>query len=180
MNFEEVYKEHSGLVYNLALQYVQNKEDAEEITQDVFVIIHNKLPSFNKNSKLSTWIYRITINRSLDYLKARKRKKRFGFLVSLFHEETAEPRQEVSDFGHPGVLLEHKEELESLFQLINGLSENQKTALILMKVDGRTQNETAEIMKVSAKAVESLVQRAKQNLLNKMDPPKEQRIKIVK
>lgn len=169
MQFEELYNEHKKLVYNLALQYVQNSEDAEEITQDVFVSVYEKLDSFRQDSKHSTWLYRITINKSLDFIKARKRQKRFSFFTSLFHDETNEPKHQVSDFNHPGVMMEEKEQLRNLFTLINGLPDNQKTALILMKIEEKSQAETAEIMNLSPKAVESLVQRAKSNLVKKLN-----------
>lgn len=170
MQFEELYNEHKKLVYNLALQYVQNIEDAEEITQDVFVSVYENLDNFRKDSKHSTWLYRITINKSLDFIKSKQRQKRFSFFTSLFHDESNEPKHQVSDFNHPGVLLEEKEQLKNLFALINGLPDNQKTALILMKIEGKSQNETAEIMNMTPKAVESLVQRAKTNLSKKLKP----------
>jgi RNA polymerase sigma factor (sigma-70 family) len=69
-------------VYNVALQYVQNKEDAEEITQDVFIKVYDKHLEFKGDSALKTWIYRITINTSLDYIKAKTRKKKSCFLSS--------------------------------------------------------------------------------------------------
>lgn len=167
-NFEELYEEHKSLVYNLALQYVQNIEDAEEITQDVFVSAYHHLDSFNHDSKISTWLYRITINKSLDFIKAKKRKKRFGFLTSLFHEDSSDVKYEVSDFNHPGIMLEQKEELENIFKNINSLPDNQKTALILLKIEEKSQKEAAEIMEITPKAVESLFQRAKNNLKKKI------------
>ncbi len=169
MQFEELYNEHKNLVYNLALQYVQNTEDAEEITQDVFVSVYEKLDAFRQESKHSTWLYRITINKSLDFLKAKKRQKRFSFFTSLFHEETGEEKHQISDFNHPGIMIEEKEQLKKLFALINGLPDNQKTALILMKIEEKSQVETGEIMNMSPKAVESLVQRAKSNLAKKLN-----------
>lgn len=168
MQFEDLYNHHKNLVYNLALQYVQNAEDAEEITQDVFVSVYQNLESFRQDAKHSTWIYRITINKSLDFIKAKKRQKRFSFLTSLFNNETGEVKHQASDFNHPGVLMEEKEQLKNLFALINELPDNQKTALILMKIEGKSQTETAEIMTMTPKAVESLVQRAKSNLLKKL------------
>mgnify|MGYP003553817947 CR=1 FL=1 len=67
--FESIYNQHKILVYNLALNYLQNTEDAEEITQDVFVQLHHSLSEFKEQSSLKTWIYRITINKSLDFIK---------------------------------------------------------------------------------------------------------------
>ena len=70
MELKEIYQLHGSMVYNLALQYTQNIEDAEEVTQDVFINIHEKIDSFRGEASLKTWIYRLTINKSLDYLKA--------------------------------------------------------------------------------------------------------------
>lgn len=169
MNFEELYHTHKTLVFNLSLQYVQNIEDAEEITQDVFVSIHQSLHQFNNNSSVKTWIYRITINKSLDFIKAKQRKKRFSYLTSLFFEDSNDLKHDSPTFNHPGVQLEQKEATETIFKHINELVDNQKTALILSKIEGKTHAEIAEIMGLSYKAVESLVQRAKSNLSKKLN-----------
>ena len=152
------------MVFNLALHYVQNYEDAEEICQDVFITIFQSIDSFNHQSKLSTWIYRITINKSLDFIKAKRRKKRFTFITSLFYDDSHDIKYDIPFFNHPGVQLEHKEALQILFNHINQLPINQRTALILSKIEHKTQLEVAELMGLSSKAVESLVQRAKSNL----------------
>lgn len=163
MLFKELFDKYNYLVYNIALQYVQNKEDAEEITQDVFVKIHEKLNTFQNHSTLKTWIYRIVINQSLDFLKAQKSIKRWSFFsaLSLNNENI---KIEVPHFNHPGVELEQKEALEFIFKAINQLPENQKTVLILLKIEQNSQAQTAEIMDLSTKAVESLFNRAKKNL----------------
>jgi RNA polymerase sigma factor (sigma-70 family) len=169
MLLETLYKEHAKMVYNLCLQYLQNTEEAEEVCQDVFVQVHQHLSSFKHESSTSTWIYRITINKCLDTLKAKKRKKRFAFLQSIFNENSLELRHEPKEFNHPGILLEHKESMQVIFKCINMLKEEQKTALILHKIEQLSQQEIAEIMNLSRKAVESLVQRAKQNLKKQLE-----------
>lgn len=169
MNFEETYKMHNKMVYNLALNYVQNMEDAEEITQDVFVSVFQSLNSFQENSSLRTWMYRITINKSLDFLKSKQRKKRFALLTSLFFDNSNDLKHNPPEYNHPGVLLEHKEALGKLFKVINELPNKQKTALILHKIEQKSQSEVAEIMNISCKAAESLIQRAKTNLSKKLD-----------
>lgn len=170
MDFETIYQQHNRMVYNLALNYVQNTEDAEEITQDVFVNVYQSLSSFEGSSSMSTWIYRITINKSLDFLKAKNRKKRFGFMTSLFFDNSYDLKHNLPDeFNHPGILFEDKEAVKNIFKHINQLPENQKTALILHKIEQKTQVEVAEIMNLSAKAVESLVQRAKSTLSKKIN-----------
>lgn len=167
MNFEQFYNQYKSRVYNLALNYVQNIEDAQEITQDVFVTVHNSLNTFQEQSAMSTWMYRITINKCLDFLKAKQRKKRFAFITSLFFENSNDLKHTPIENNHPGILLENKEALEQLFEKINSLPENQKTALILHKIEQKSQVEVAEIMNLSTKAVESLIQRAKTNLSKK-------------
>ncbi|MFK7757372.1 MAG: RNA polymerase sigma factor [Flavobacteriales bacterium] len=161
MTLELLYNAHKELVFNLALQYVQNTQDAEEITQDVFISVHRNLSQFKGESTAKTWIYRITINKSLDFIKAKKRNKRWAFLTAKSVDDHS---NEVANFSHPGVELEHKEELASLFKSINQLPARQKTALILLKIEDRSQAVVAEIMELTPKAVESLFQRAKKNL----------------
>jgi RNA polymerase sigma factor (sigma-70 family) len=168
VTFEDIYEAHKKLVFNLALQYVQNTEDAEEITQDVFVSIYQSINTFNAKSKLTTWIYRITINKSLDFVKTRQRKKRFGFITSLFYHDSNDVKHDRPHFNHPGIQLEHKEDLKNLFKQINELPDNQRTALILSKIEQKSQTEIGEVMNLSIKAVESLVQRAKINLARKI------------
>ncbi len=169
MTLDTLYNTYKNLVFNLALQYTQNYEDAQEITQDVFVSIHLSMGKFKYEAKLSTWIYRITINKSLDFIKSKKRNKRFGLFTSLFFDNTNEPKHEISDFNHPGVQLEQKEALLLIFFVLNTLPENQKTALILFKIEKQSLQEIAEIMKLQPKAVESLIFRAKENLAKKLN-----------
>jgi RNA polymerase sigma-70 factor (ECF subfamily) len=156
------------MVYNLSLHFVQNILDAEEITQDVFISVYQSLSQFRKESEISTWIYRITINKCKDHIKAKNRKKRFAQITSLFFKETLNIVHDVPEFNHPGVLLENKEELEQIFAHINSLPGNQKTAIILQKLEHKSQAEIAEILDINIKAVESLIHRAKENLSKKM------------
>ncbi|TSJ42388.1 RNA polymerase sigma factor [Fluviicola chungangensis] len=163
MTFELLYENYAKQVYNLALQYVRNVHDAEEITQDVFLGAYRSLDKFRNESNHSTWLYRITINKSLDFLKAKKRKKRFFWFTGELTENDS------IEFDHPGVLIEYKEETAFIFSCIHELPDNQKTALILNKIEQLPLAEIAGIMELSPKAVESLVQRAKTNLSKKIE-----------
>lgn len=166
-DFEFIYNQYKLLVYNVALHYLQNVEDAEEITQDVFVQIHNSLDSFNEKSSLKTWIYRITINKSLDFIKHKNSAKRF-FIFGKKSENSLELNA-ISTFEHPGIDLVNKENAAILFKVINELTENQKTAFILSKLDGLSNPEVSEIMNLSISSVESLVFRAKTTLREKLN-----------
>ncbi len=165
-NFQNVYNQYHILVYNVALQYVQNVEDAEEITQDVFIQIHVSLEKFEEKSTVKTWLYRITINKCLDFIKHKNSKKRFFIFGNKSQNENEYLNS--SNFEHPGILLENKEKAAQLYAVINELSENQKTAFILSKIDGLSNPEISEIMQLSISSVESLIFRAKLTLKEKL------------
>lgn len=165
-HFQDLYNQYHILVYNVALNYLQNIEDAEEITQDVFVKVHQSLDKFDGKSSIKTWIYRITINQCLDYLKHKKSKKRFFIFGNKSQNE--QEYANLSHFEHPGILLENKEQAAILYSVINELPENQKTAFILSKIDGLPNPEVSEIMQLSLSSVESLLFRAKTALREKL------------
>lgn len=153
--FRQLYELYSEKVYNTAISYMQNERDAEEVTQDVFVSIFRNASKFKGNSSVSTWIYRISVNTSINYLRKRKKYRVFQF---------GDSSKDEADFEHPGVLMENKENAKALFKVIQTLPESQKTAFILSFVEDLPRKKVAEIMETSLKSVESLLQRAKKNL----------------
>jgi RNA polymerase sigma factor (sigma-70 family) len=163
---ETLYQEYATLVYNVALNYLQNTEDAEEITQDVFLKVYESLNQFEQKSAIKTWIYRITINKCLDSIKMKNSQKRFFIFGKKSQNE--QEYLNATTFEHPGILMENKEDATILFAVINSLTENQKTAFLLSKLDKMSNTEIAEIMQLSISSVESLVFRAKNTLKDKL------------
>ena len=162
--FRSLVEQYQDLVYNTALGVVQNESDAEDVAQEVFIQVFRSIGTFKSEAKLSTWIYRITTTRALDLLRARKSKKRFGLLKRLWETEEESPVENISDFNHPGVSLERKEEAAQLITAIAQLPENQKVAFVLHKLEGLSYLEVAEVMGNTLPAVESLMHRARLNL----------------
>ena len=164
-----MFDANKTMVYNLALSFLQNTEDAEDITQEVFIEVYNSFYKFKGNSTISTWIYRITVNKALDFIRKKKRKKRFSIINRLFATEEFDiESNQIAHFDHPGVLMEQKENARLVFKLIDELKENQKTAFILFHLEDLSQKQIAEIMGISTKAVELLVRRAKLKLKEKL------------
>lgn len=161
--FRLLVNTYQDRVYNTVIGIVQNAEDAEDVTQEVFIQVFRSIHTFKGESKLSTWLYRIATTRSLDLLRSRKSKKRFGFIQRLFGDG-AEPLFEIPDFNHPGVELDKKDNAAKLFRAIGQLPENQKTAFVLHKLEDLSYLEVSEVMNTSVPAVESLMHRAKLNL----------------
>jgi len=127
--FRQLYEQTKSRVFNTALGYVRSREDAEEITQDVFVELFRSAGAFKADASVTTWLYRITINKALDFLKRKKRQKRFAFLTSLFDSHTGEFLHHPTDFFHPGIALENQEHAAMLFRAIDKLPDKQKNGL---------------------------------------------------
>lgn len=156
--FRRLYDLFGSLVYNLALNLLQNQEDAEEVSQDIFLEIHKKIHLFKGESSLKTWIYRIALNKSMEKIRYNKRKKRFGLFVSFSDSE--------KDLfvDHPSVVAEGQDKANLLFGEIQKLPEKQRSAFTLHHIEGMSYKEICEIMETSLSSVESLIFRAKSNL----------------
>jgi len=165
--FKELVSRFQDNVFNTSMGLLQHYTDAEDIAQEVFIQVYRSINSFKEASSLSTWIYRITVSKSLDLLRSKKRKKRFGFVSSLFGIDN-QPIHEPIEFNHPGVLLDRRENAAILFSLVDELPENQRTAFLLNKVEELSYREIAAIMNTTEAAVDALLQRAKQNLRKKI------------
>ena len=152
-------------VFATCISFVPNKEDAEDIAQEVFVEVFNSIHKFKGNSKLSTWIYKITTNKCLEFIRKKSSKKRFGFMQSITGNAIPmDKTQYFTEMNHPGVLLENKEKSETLFKAVNNLPEAQRVVFTLCKIDGKSYEEISEITEKSISSVESLMFRAKKNL----------------
>ncbi len=166
--FKELVTSWQDMVYNTSLGIVQNESEAEDVTQEVFIKAFESIKGFKGESKLSTWLYRITITKSLDNLRSKKRKKRFAFVSSIFGADN-QLIINPPDFNHPGVMAENRQQSAVLFKAVDGLPEQQKTAFILTRVEGLGHKEVSEIMGTTVPAVESLLQRAKVNLKKQLE-----------
>jgi RNA polymerase sigma factor (sigma-70 family) len=162
--FDYLVTNHQVRIYNACLGVLRDPADAEDIAQEVFVEVYRSINGFKGEAKLTTWMYRIAMTKSLDLLRSRKRKKRFAFVKSLYSKDSDSPRIDPPDFVHPGVQLENKEMAGYLFKAIDELPENQKVAFTLNKIEGLSYQEISEVMETTVSSVESLLFRAKQNL----------------
>ncbi len=161
---EALYRQYAEVVYNTLISYTKNAEDTEELMQDVFISIYDTAHKFRFDSAVSTWVYRVSVNKALDFLRKKNAAKRKGIFSSLYRKDSGELQFDQTDFVHPGVKMENVEDAKCLFQAISELSENQKTVFILTQIEQLPQQEVADIMQITRKAVESLLQRAKMNL----------------
>lgn len=157
--FRLLVETYRNRVYHTVLTILQDAAEAEDAAQEVFIKVFETIQSFRGDAGLSTWIYRIAVNKALDKLR---RKKRRAMLQSIlpFTQEA----QSAAPFYHPGVAMDRKEEAAALFKAISMLSARQQTAFTLIKIQGMSYAEAAFSMQLSVKAIESLVSRAKQQM----------------
>ena len=166
--FKTVVTTYQDQVLNTCYRFLFNREDAEDVAQEVFLEIHRSAPTFRGDSKLSTWIYRVAVSKSLNYLRHKKRKKRFAPVKSLMGLEEEGKQLPDPDAHAPDHSLESMERMTVLQNAIAKLPENQKVAFTLSKCEGFGNKEIANIMGTSLSSVDSLIHRAKKKLRDRL------------
>lgn len=160
-DFRNIVSENQDRVYNTCLGFMKNDVEAQDMTQEVFIHVYQNITKFKGDSKLSTWIYRITTNKCLEEIRKKGRKKRSAHLSDISDEVV---QNQTPDFFHPGIALEDKERASLLFEAIDKLPFPQQIAFTLSKVEQLSYDEISQVMEKSISSVESLLFRAKKNL----------------
>ena len=168
--FGQLLDNYEQKVFGTCISFIPNKEDAEDVAQEVFIEVFKSIHKFKGNSKLSTWIYKITTNKCLEFIRKKNSKKRFGFMQTILGNEIPlDKTGYFTEFNHPGTLLENKEKLAIIFKAIYRLPESQRVVFTLAKIDGKSHQEIVEITGKSLSSVESLLFRAKKGLQEKLE-----------
>lgn len=166
--FRVVVDAYQRVVLNTCFRIVNNRGTAEDLVQEVFVEIFRSIKNFRGDSKLSTWIYRIAVTKSLDHIKKMNRQKRITKLKSIFTDEGEELPIPATAKSNPETVFTDEDRRKILDWALNSLAENQRVAFTLSKYDEMSYKEIAEMMSTSISAVESLIHRAKSNLKKKL------------
>lgn len=163
--FRHFVNQYKDLVFRVCFSVLQNKDDADDVAQEVFVKVFHSASTFRSDSKISTWLYRISLNMSLNFLNKRKRSQIIQLVENFIFKETEKNRPEVDNLE-----MEDYEEkkFKILYKSLNQLPTKQQSAFLLHHQEGLSYNEITEILGVSHSAVESLIHRAKTNLQKKI------------
>lgn len=159
--FVERYQQQ---VFTITLKFVFNSLDAEDLTQESFMDALSHINTYDEQASLTTWLYRITVNRCLMYIRAQKRKKRFAIIRSIFQTDEDEPIAIEDKQASAERDLMNLELSQQLKTAIERLPENQRMAFSLIYLSEFSYAEVAQILEVSVKAIESLLSRAKSKL----------------
>lgn len=156
-SFEMIYQSTCGFVFNVAFRMLGDRQEAEDMTQQVFMTIHEKLKDFRFESSFRTWAYRITVNSALNRLKKRSKER----TVPLDNQEalSACPPQEQTDL----IQNEQKEFINSLLALLNP---DQRACLVLRSIQGLSYRQISETLNININTVRSRIKRARETLLS--------------
>jgi len=158
------YENYKDMIYNLCYRMLNNKQDAEDVTEDVFVKAFRSVDKFRGDAKLSTWLYQIAVNTALNYA----RNKKIVAWLSLDFLVGKEEYLLDNSQARPDLELEKNESEALVQQAIQSLPPRQRTAVILQRYEGLSYKEIANVMKTSLSSVESLLHHAKDNLTEKL------------
>lgn len=169
--FERLVREHMPRMLAVARRLLRNEEDAREAVQDAFVSAHRSIAGFSAESRLSTWLHRITVNASLMKLRTRSRRPEVSIeeLLPRFLEDGHAERPSGA-WRSPDSDLERKEDQRLVREAIDRLPENYRNVLLLRDIEDLSTAETAELLGVTENAVKVRLHRARQALMSLLDP----------
>lgn len=167
--FRMLVEQYQQMVFRTCMGFLHNKDDADDLTQEVFIQAYQSLSRFKGEAAFSTWLYRIAVNASLNKVRKSSKNLILQRIDAIFGtEKTKELPFLPSDMINPESILIRQEHVEWIRRALESLPENQRTAIVLSKYDDLSQKEIAEIMNTTEGAVEALLQRAKKNLREKL------------
>lgn len=162
-NFRILVERYQEKVFHIAMGFVHEKEEAEDLTQEIFLNAWKSLYRFKGDSLFSTWLHRIAVNACLNH--TRKNKGNILTRISSFLGYESSFDANISSYEeNPEDIMIKKEQNALLKEALDRLPENQHTAIVLSKYEALSQKQIAEILNITEGAVEALIQRAKKNL----------------
>jgi RNA polymerase sigma-70 factor, ECF subfamily len=152
-SYSHLIEKYYQFVYNLSFKWCRIKEDAEEITQEVFIKLSRKLITFNHDSSFRTWLYRITINTAKDYSRKNCTKQIYesAFLEEQSNENAGIPSSETT-------------EANRVYDALDKLPDKQKAAMMLVFAEGLNHKEAAKILNCSETTVSWRIHQARKRL----------------
>jgi RNA polymerase sigma-70 factor, ECF subfamily len=158
----ELVASHERMVYQLALHLLGDRDEALDLSQEVFLRVFRTLPSFRGQSALKTWIYRIAINQARNRQRWWRRRRR-GDQVQL-EQHVMDQLRQPGDGDAPDRALARKEMAARLWAALDALPFDQRTVIVLREIDGLSYEDIAESLNVAVGTVKSRLTRARQTL----------------
>jgi RNA polymerase sigma-70 factor (ECF subfamily) len=155
---------------NFAYRFVRNREMAEELAQDIFLRVYEGASGYEPQAKFTTWLYRIATNVCLNEVRRPNFRAAHQFLKATRPDDPESVYIEPKAADEPNTHLERQAIAHAIKKALEQLPVNQQVVFILNKYQELPYAEVAEIMRISEKAVKSLIHRAKETLAEKLKP----------
>ncbi|MFN8360149.1 MAG: RNA polymerase sigma factor [Candidatus Kapaibacterium sp.] len=160
--FPLLVRRYSAIILTTCYRFLLDRQDAEDIAQEVFIEVYQSIHTFRGDAALSTWMYRIAVTKCLDELKKRKRAKRITSIGKMLGLDSI--AEWIAGGREADASLREADTFQEITAILDTLPDNQRIAFTLSKIDGYSNAEIADIMKTTTIAVESLIYRAKQRV----------------
>jgi len=172
--FTELVKRYQRRVFSVALGVVHNPEDAMDIAQETFLKVHNKLSTFEGESAFYTWVYRITMNLSIDHIRRRKKRAEED-IDNVMHKvdtanEGALPLSGKFGDGDPTKVMADRELERKLHEALDQLPEIHRQVILLREVESLSYSDIAGVLEISKGTVMSRLHHARRKLKELLEP----------
>jgi len=164
--FEIIVKRYEKMIYNLAMAKTQNKENAQDISQECFLRAYKMLRSYRTDSAFSTWIYRICQNLIFDFYRKTKKIKTFSLSVSDSDDGELKEQDIPDTGGDPSEQIIREEKIKKIRELVNSLPDDLREIIILRDFQNLSYDNIAEILELEIGTVKSRLNRAREKLKN--------------
>lgn len=163
--FQQLVERYQEKVYSICYSKLDDEQDSYDVSQEVFIKVYRYLDSFNHESSFYTWLYRITVNTCIDYLRKQSRRSKVDYDDTIQSDEEVEGHAELtpSTLGlEPDQAFSRKELREKMLEALGSLSDKHRTILNLREVEGLSYKEMAEVLDISKGTVMSRLYHARQ------------------
>jgi RNA polymerase sigma-70 factor, ECF subfamily len=171
--FRLLVDRHGRTLFRLAYRMTGNQQDSEEIVQETFLRAYKALDKFEMRANFGTWIYRIAVNRALDFLNAKKTQMQNRDTYQIVDDPDPENAREVQvESGHAGPdrLVIGAEMKSRLAQALARLTPAERVAFTMRHMEGRSIDEISQTLNLKTSAAKNSVFRAVQKLRQQLEP----------
>lgn len=164
--FTELMKRHYKSIMNFIYRFTNDRNDSEDLAQEVFLRVYRSVRDYKPQAKFSTWLYKIATNVCLTELKMKRRMNN----VSL--DEIQENKHDIGDTNSPSGydLINRRDIKDSIFQALNSIPERERVSIILCKYEGFSYDEVADVIGCTVGAVKTYIHRGRMKLIDRLKP----------
>lgn len=156
--FTEIFTANGQFIYNVIYRILGDHWEAEEVFQEVFIVVLKKIDTFREDSQLKTWLYRIAVNKTINHLKKKKRERK------LFDRILSEKENKVEKDYIP-YSVKREDQQQYIMKLMACLNSNQRACVVLRSIEGLCYEEIADVLEVKINTVKSRLKRAREKMV---------------